>query len=42
MEEKNLNSAKERYEKNYKYDSETEIECRNGNKKKKVVEDLII
>ena len=34
MEEKNLNSAKGRYEKNYEYDSETEIEFRNGKKKK--------
>ena len=31
---KNLNSAKGRYEKNYEYDSETEIEFRNGKKKK--------
>ena len=42
MEEKNLNSAKDRYEKNYEYDSETAIECRNGKKKRNLVEDLII
>ena len=41
MEEKNLNSAKDRYGKNYEYDAETETECRNG-KKRNPVEDLII
>ena len=42
VKEKNLNSAKDRYEKNYEYESETEIECPNGKKKRNLVEDLII